>query len=203
MTTLLHIKSSIFGDEGKSSLLATDFIEQWQNKQNTAQSNGQVVVRDVISDSTSHLDASIVTAFMTPEAERTAEQQAIADHSNTLIDEIREADVIVIGVPMYNFGIPSQMKAYLDQIARAGITFKYTDTGPVGLLEDKPVYLFATRGGMYRDSGIDFQVPFMTQFLNFIGLNSIDIIYAEGLNMGSVAETSLAAAKTHIAAAVN
>lgn len=199
MTTLLHIKSSIFGDGGKSSQLAADFIEQWQNKQ----TDGKVVVRDVISNSTSHLDASIVTSFMTPQAERTAKQQAIADHSDTLIDEIREADVIVIGVPMYNFGIPSQMKAYLDQVARAGITFKYTETGPVGLLEDKPVYLFATRGGMYRDSGIDFQVPFMTQFLNFIGLSSIDIIYAEGLNMGSVAETSLAAAKTQIAAAIN
>jgi FMN-dependent NADH-azoreductase len=70
-------------------------------------------------------------------------------------------------------------------------------------LEDKPIYLFATRGGMYRDSGVDFQVPFMTQFLNFVGLSSIDVIYAEGLNMGSVAETSLAAAKTQIAAAVN
>jgi FMN-dependent NADH-azoreductase len=199
MTTLLHIKSSLFGDDGKSNLLATEFIEQWQNKQ----TDGQVVVRDVISNSTSHLDASILTAFMTPEAQRTTAQQVITDHSDALINEIREADLIVIGVPMYNFGIPSQMKAYLDHIARAGITFKYTDTGPVGLLEDKPVYLFATRGGMYRDSGIDFQVPFMTQFLNFIGLSSIDTIYAEGLNMGSVAETSLAAAKTQITAAVN
>ena len=199
MTTLLHIKSSLFGDDGKSNLLATEFIEQWKNKQK----DGQVIIRDVISNSTSHLDASILTAFMTPEAERTADQQVITNHSDTLINEIREADLIVIGVPMYNFGIPSQMKAYLDHVARAGITFKYTDTGPVGLLEDKPVYLFATRGGMYRDSGIDFQVPFMTQFLNFIGLSSIDTIYAEGLNMGSVAETSLAAAKTQITAAVN
>ncbi|SIT04975.1 FMN-dependent NADH-azoreductase [Neptunomonas antarctica] len=199
MTTLLHIKSSIFGDGGKSSQLAADFIAQWQNKH----TDGQIVVRDVISNSTPHLDGTSVTAFMTPPADRTAEQQAIADHSDTLINEIRDADLIVIGVPMYNFGIPSQMKAYLDQIARAGTTFKYTETGPVGLLEDKPVYLLATRGGLYHESGADFQIPFMTQFFGLLGIKNIDVIYAEGLNMGAVAETSLAAAKTQIAATVN
>lgn len=199
MATLLHIKSSIFGDGGKSSQLAADFIHQWQEKQ--PESN--VVVRDLINNATPHLDADIVTALMTPEADRSSAQQTVAAYSDQLINEIRQADLIVIGVPMYNFGIPSQMKAYFDQLARAGVTFKYTDQGPIGLLDDKPVYLFATRGGLYRDSGADFQIPFMTQFLNFIGLKNIDIIYAEGLNMGDIAETSLAEAKQHIAHVIN
>ncbi len=199
MATLLHIKSSIFGDGGQSSQLAADFIQQWQGKQ----SQGQVVVRDLINNATPHLDADIVTALMTPESDRSAAQQAIATHSDQLINEIRQADLIVIGVPMYNFGIPSQMKAYLDQLARAGVTFKYTEQGPIGLLDDKPVYLFATRGGLYRDSGADFQIPFMTQFLNFIGLKSIETIYAEGLNMGAMAEPALTAAKEQIALAIN
>lgn len=200
MTTLLHIKSSIFGDGGHSSKLAADFIEQWKH----TQPQGKVVVRDLITNSTPHLDADIIAALMTPEADRSAEQQVVASHSDTLIDEIRDADLIVIGVPMYNFGIPSQMKAYLDQLARAGVTFKYTENGPVGLLGDKPVYLFATRGGMYRDSGADFQIPFMTQFLNFIGLSSIEVIYAEGLNMGDdQAESAIKIAKDQIALAVS
>ncbi|SFG59354.1 FMN-dependent NADH-azoreductase [Neptunomonas qingdaonensis] len=199
MATLLHIKSSIFGDGGKSSQLAVDFIKKWQK----IEPQGQVVIRDLINNATPHLDADIVTALMTVEADRSTAQQAVATHSDQLINEIRQADLIVIGVPMYNFGIPSQMKAYLDQLARAGVTFKYTDQGPIGLLEDKPVYLFATRGGLYRDSGADFQIPFMTQFLNFIGLKNIDIIYAEGLNMGDMADTSLAAAKQQIAQAIS
>lgn len=199
MATLLHIKSSIFGDGGKSSQLAADFIKKWQE----IEPQGQVVIRDLINNATPHLDADIVTALMTGEADRSTAQQEVATHSDKLINEIRQADLIVIGVPMYNFGIPSQMKAYLDQLARAGITFKYTDQGPIGLLDDKPVYLFATRGGLYRDSGADFQIPFMTQFLNFIGLKNIDIIYAEGLNMGDMADTSLAAAKQQIAQAIS
>lgn len=198
MATLLHIKSSIFGDGGKSSQLATDFIHQWKNKQ----SDGEVIIRDLITNSSPHLDADIVTALMTPEAQRSAEQQAIVDQSDRLINEIRQADLIVMGLPMYNFGIPSQMKAYLDQLARAGVTFKYTETGPVGLLDDTPVFLFATRGGLYRDSGSDYQIPFMTQFLNFIGLKNISIIYAEGLNMGKMADTALAAAKEQISLAI-
>ncbi|WP_372741257.1 FMN-dependent NADH-azoreductase [Neptunomonas sp.] len=199
MTTLLHIKSSIFGDGGKSSQLAAYFIKKWQE----TEPQGQVVTRDLINNATPHLDADIVTALMTAEADRSTAQQEVATHSDQLINEIRQADLIVIGVPMYNFGIPSQMKAYLDQLARAGVTFKYTDKGPIGLLDDKPVYLFATRGGLYRDSGADFQIPFMTQFLNFIGLKDIDIIYAEGLNMEAMADTSLAAAKQQIANAIN
>jgi len=195
MATLLHIKTSIFGDEGKSSQLAAKFIEQWKQ----TNKDGAVVVRDLIVEDLPHLDSFVVGALMTAEEERSAAQQVLVDRSDEFIREIRAADKIIIGVPMYNFSIPTQMKAYFDLLARAGVTFKYTENGPVGLIEDKPVYLFATRGGLYKDNGIDFQIPFVKQFLGFIGLESVEVIFAEGLNMGEVAAKSLAQAEKQIA----
>lgn len=194
MRKILHIKASVFGDEGQSSQLAARYIQQWQ--QRTPQS--EVLVRDLIGDAIPHLDAVITGAFFTPEAERNADQQAIVDRSDHLIDEIRAADEIVLGLPLYNFGIPSQMKAYFDHLARAGVTFKYTENGPVGLLDDKPVRIFATRGGLYRDSGMDYQVPFVKQFLGFVGLNNVEVIYAEGLSMEAHKAQSLASAEAEI-----
>lgn len=196
MATLLHIKSSIFGDEGKSSQLAATFIEHWKQ----ANPKGRVLVRDLIAEELPHLDSFVVGALMTPEAERSEAQQALVDRSDQFIREIKAADKIIIGVPMYNFSIPTQLKAYFDLLARAGVTFKYTDQGSVGLIEDKPVYLFATRGGLYNESGIDFQIPFVKQFLCFIGLTSVQVIFAEGLNMGAVAAGSLAQAEQQVAA---
>lgn len=182
MANLLHIKSSIFGDSGKSSQLATKFIDDWkmQNPQ------GEVVVRDLVADDLPHLDSFVISALTTPHDERTDDQQALVQRSDELIAEIKAADQIVMGVPMYNFAVPSQMKSYFDLLARAGVTFNYTENGPVGLIGDKPVYLIATRGGLYKENGIDFQIPFVQQFLSFIGLNSVEVIYAEGLNMADI-----------------
>lgn len=196
MATLLHVKSSIFGEEGKSSQLATDFIGQWIS----LNPQGEVIVRDLVEEPLPLLDGFVVGALMMPEAERSAAQQAVVNQSDQLISEIKRADQIVMGVPMYNFAVPAQMKVYFDLLARAGVTFRYTENGPVGLMEDKPVYLFATRGGLYKDSGIDFQIPFVKQFLSFIGLQSIEVIYAEGLSMEGVAESSLINAKAQISA---
>jgi len=196
MAILLHIKSSIFGNGGKSSQLADNFIEQWVEKH----PQGQVIVRDLVAEDIPHFDAAVMTALSTPAEERNAEQQAIVARSDLFITELKAADEIVMGVPMYNFGVPTQMKAYFDLIARAGVTFKYTDQGAVGLIESKPVYLLATRGGLYRDQGHDFQIPFVQQFLNFIGLSESEVIYAEGLSMGDLAESSLAKANQQIAA---
>ena len=191
MSKLLHIKASVFGDEGQSSQLASRYIDQWQQRN----LGNEVVVRDLVGDSVPHLDGAVVGAFFTPEEQRSAEQQAIVDFSDTLIKELQDAEEIVLGLPLYNFGVPSQMKAYFDHLARAGVTFKYTETGPVGLLEDKPVRVFATRGGLYKDTGMDHQVPFLKQFLGFIGLNNVEVIYAEGLSMEEMKDDSLAKAR--------
>ncbi|MBV1788208.1 NAD(P)H-dependent oxidoreductase [Marinobacterium sp. D7] len=191
MAKLLYVKSSIFGDQGQSSQLAQTLIDDWK-AQNPG---GEVVVRDLSADAIPHLDGERFGAFLAPAEERSQTQQAVVELSDTLIEEIRQADMLVVGVPMYNFGVPSQMKAWFDHLARAGVTFKYTDTGPVGLLEDKPVLLLATRGGLYKDAGLDYQIPFVTQFFSFIGLNDSRVIFAEGLAMGELREQTLSAAR--------
>jgi FMN-dependent NADH-azoreductase len=105
--------------------------------------------------------------------------------SDALIDELRRADVIVIGLPMYNFGAPSSLKAYFDHIARAGVTFRYTPQGPVGLLTGKKVYVFATRGGAYAGTPLDTQTTYVRDFLRFIGIDDVEFVYVEGLSLGA------------------
>lgn len=194
MATLLQINSSVFGDNGNSSQLSHEFVQGWK-KQNPT---GEVVVRDLAKEAVPHLDAARIQALFTPESDRTTEQQAVVDYSDQIIAEIQSADVIVIGVPLYNFGVPSALKAYFDHIARAGVTFKYTESGAVGLLNDKPVYILAARGGIYQGLPSDTQSQFLTTFLNFIGLKDLRFIYAEGLNM-SQKDQAFAAAKAIIA----
>lgn len=180
MTHLLQINSSIFSDESQSTRMADDFVEKWQDNH----PDNRVTVRDFTHSPVPHLSAESFQAFITPENERTASQAQAAAYSDGLIEELQKSDVIVLALPMYNFGIPSQLKAYFDHIARAGITFRYTENGPVGLLENKKVYVLATRGGLYAGTDRDTQTKYVTDFFNFIGIKDIEFIYAEGLNMG-------------------
>jgi FMN-dependent NADH-azoreductase len=194
MKSLLSINASMFAENGQSSRLANQFVTGWRE----ANPNGQLVVRDLASDPVPHLDAQRLGAFIAKPEERTAEQQAVADYSDALIEEIRRADVVVFGVPMYNFGIPSTLRAYFDHIGRAGVTFRYTENGPVGLLTGKKVYVFIARGGMYQ-AGNDAQTAYVRQFLSFIGLDDIEFVYAEGLAMGEESsKVGLAKAKEAI-----
>ncbi|WP_337881446.1 NAD(P)H-dependent oxidoreductase [Rheinheimera sp.] len=193
MAHILVINSSISGDKGQSNQLSQQFLQQLP-------AGFSVDTLDVAQDSYPHLAMAEIGAWMTPESDRTPEQKALAALSDNAIAQVKKADAIVIGVPMYNFGIPSQLKAYFDRLARAGITFKYTETGPVGLLDDKPVIVLATRGGLYQGTAADSQTPFVQSFLNFIGLKDIHFVYAEGLNMGAEsAEKALTAAKARLA----
>ncbi|MGA9572392.1 MAG: NAD(P)H-dependent oxidoreductase, partial [Lysobacterales bacterium] len=146
--------------------------------------DGRVVTRDLAANPVPHLTTERFQAFLTAPEDRSVEQVAYAHESDDLIAELENADIVVIGVPMYNFGIPSTLKAWIDHVARVGKTFKYTENGPVGLLADRPVLLFAARGGMYRNTPRDTQSAYMTHFLNFIGIRDIQFVYAEGLAMG-------------------
>ena len=184
MSTLLQINTGIFGEHSHSTVLAQQFSSQYLAQH----TNSQLVVRDLISEPIPHLDATIIGAFASEEATRTPEQQAVLDFSQGLIDELANADAVVLGLPMYNFSVPSQLKAYMDQIARAGVTFKYTETGPVGLLNDKPVYVVAARGGIHEGQPSDSQTAFVKTFFAFIGMSNVQFIYAEGLNMGEDAQ---------------
>lgn len=179
MKTLLQINASLLGTAGESSQLAERFAEQWL----ATHSNGRVIKRDVAREAVPHLTAERFGAFGTKPDERTREQSEVVAYSDALIDELNAADVITIAAPMYNFSIPSTLRAYFDHVARAGVTFRYTANGPEGLLKDKKVYVFITRGGVYPDAA-DTQTPYLKQFLGFIGLKDVEFVYAEGLGMG-------------------
>jgi FMN-dependent NADH-azoreductase len=186
MKTLLQLNTSLFAENGNSTRLADRFVAAWR-AQNPG---GRVIVRDLADDPVPHLTAAHVMAFGTPADKRTPAQAAIVAASDALIADLKSADVVVLGLPMYNFGVPSQLKAYFDQLARAGVTFRYTDKGPQGLIGDKPVYIFAARGGLYAGTPRDTQTGYVSTFLNFIGLHELHFVFAEGLNMGAEAKAA-------------
>jgi FMN-dependent NADH-azoreductase len=195
MKSLLQINTSIFSDNGQSSRLANEFVAGWRE----AYPGSEVVVRDLAVQAVPHLDEKRAAALFSKPLERNAEQQTVVDYSDSLVKEVRRADVLVIGLPLYNFSVPSNFKAYLDHIARAGVTFRYTENGPVGLLSGKKAYVFAARGGLYRGTPFDTQTPYMRNFLGFIGITDVEFVYAEGLNMGEQAkQTGLAGASAAI-----
>ncbi len=122
------------------------------------------------------------------------------DYSDALIDELKRADVIVLGLPLYNFGVPSMLKAYIDHIARVGATFRYTEKGPVGLLTGKKAYVFAARGGLYAGTPLDTQTSYVHNFLRFLGIEDVEFVYAEGLAISDQhKQAGLAQAKNTIA----
>lgn len=195
MKTLLQLKTSLFSDHGESSRLSSRFVEQWRIRN----PGGRVVVRDLALEPVPHLDAAGFTAFLAKPDERTPEQARVVAYSDALIEELKLADEVVIGLPMYNFGVPSTLKAYIDHIARAGVTFRYTATGPVGLLTAKKVHVFATRGGRYFGTPLDTQTSYLRDVLRFLGLTEVEFVHAEGLAMGeTVKDQSLAAAHARI-----
>ncbi len=193
--SLLQINSSLFAENGQSSQLAQQLVAAWQARN----PQGRVVVRDLAADPLPHLTAERFQAFLAKPEQRTPEQRAIAAQSDALIEELKTADTVVIGLPMYNFGIPSTLKAWFDHIARAGVSFRYTENGPEGLLGDRKVYVLAARGGRYQGTGKDTQSGHVRDFLAFLGLSDVEFVYAEGLNMGDAPRReALDAAHTQI-----
>ena len=179
--SLLQINASIFSNHGQSTRLADEFVASWR----AGNPGAHVVVRNLAEDTVPHLDAERFGAFLAKPGERSVEQEAVVDYSDALIDELKRADVIVLGLPMYNFGVPSTLKAYIDHIARVGETFKYTDKGPVGLLTGKKAYVFATRGGLYAGTPLDTQTAYVRDMLRFLGIDDVEFVYAEGLAIGA------------------
>ena len=176
MKTILQLNTSILSNNGESSRLANEFVAQLEA--------GEVIVRDLANDPVPHLNAERFGAFLAKPEGRTLKQDAIVAYSDGLIGELKKADTIVLGLPMYNFGVPSTLKAWIDHVARAGVTFKYTATGPVGLLTGKKLYVFATRGGLYEGTPRDTQTAYVREFFAFVGITDVEFVYAEGLAMG-------------------
>ena len=145
----------------------------------------QLVLRDLAVNPQPVLDEAALGALFTPADKRTPEQAARVALDDALIAEVQAADVIVLGVPMYNFAITAQLKNWIDAIAKAGVTFRYTENGPEGLVKGKKVYVALARGGRYRGTELDSQVPYLKTVLGFLGMTDVTFIYAEGLNMGA------------------
>jgi FMN-dependent NADH-azoreductase len=192
---ILQINSSARAENSQSTRLASAIVERLRSTDASA----QLKVRDLGATPHPALDESGLGALFTPADQRTPEQSARVALDDALIAELQAADVIVLGVPMYNFGVPAPLKNWIDAVARTGVTFKYTDKGPVGLVQNKKVYVALTRGGLYRNTPSDTQVPYLKTFLGFLGMTDVQFIYAEGLAMGAEAEQkALASAQTQI-----
>ncbi len=193
---ILQINSSARSAASHSTGLSTFLVERLLLQHPPA----TLTVRDLGATPHPMLDETALQALFAPAAQRTPEQSARVALDDALIAEIQAADIVVLGVPMYNFGVPAQLKNWIDAIARVQVTFRYTDQGPQGLLQGKKVYVAFTRGGIYRDTPNDTQTPYLKAFFGFLGMTDVAFFYAEGLAMGPEAESkALASAHAQIA----
>ena len=190
MTTILHIASSTRGNESATGLLASELIERVGGADAT-------VVKRTLADGVPQLSVAATAELTATQADRSADAADVLTSADELIAELQAADVLVIGAPIYNFGPPSSLKAWADLVARAGTTFAYTETGPAGLLADRPTYIVAASGGTPIGGEIDFGTRWLRQFLNFLGIIDITVIGADGMAMDP--DAGLAAARSQIA----
>lgn len=187
---VLHIISSPRGENSFSIKLGNAIVEKLISFECVTNVN----LRNLTDKPFPHLEESHLNSFFTPAENRTPEQLAAIKHSEDAIAEIKDADTIVIGVPMYNFGIHSTLKAWIDHVARAGVTFAYTADGPKGLIKNKKVYLAIATGGIYSDGpykSYDFTEPYLRVLLGFLGMEDVTVLRVEGLNVEGIKETAL------------
>jgi FMN-dependent NADH-azoreductase len=177
---ILQINASARREGANSTRVADSIVARLR----AAHPEATLTLRDLAVTPHPVLDEAALGALFTPADQRSAEQAARVALDDALIAEIQAHDTVVLGVPMYNFGVPVQLKSWIDAIARAGVTFRYTASGPEGLLKGKKVYVALARGGLYRDTANDSQVPYLKSVLGFLGLTDLHFIYAEGLAMG-------------------
>ncbi|WP_340278347.1 FMN-dependent NADH-azoreductase [Pantoea agglomerans] len=178
MSKVLVLKSSILAGYSQSSQLADFYIEQ-------AKAQGkEVTVRDLAANPIPVLDGELVGAMRPSDTPLSPRQQEALDLSDELIAELQAHDEVVIAAPMYNFNIPTQLKNYFDLIARAGVTFRYTEAGPEGLVKGKTAVVISSRGGIHKDTPTDLLTPYVKLFLGFIGITDVEFVFAEGIAYG-------------------
>ncbi|CNL06782.1 azoreductase [Yersinia frederiksenii] len=180
MSKVLVLKSSILATYSQSNQLADFFVEQWQ----AAHPDDEITVRDLAAQPIPVLDGELVGALRPSDAALTPRQQEALALSDELIAQLQANDVIVMAAPMYNFNIPTQLKNYFDLIARAGVTFRYTEKGPEGLITGKRAIILTSRGGIHKDTPTDLVVPYLRLFLGFIGITDVEFVFAEGIAYG-------------------
>ena len=190
MKKILHVVSSPRGRESFSIKLGNAIVE----KLKAAHPDNEVETYDLTEHRFPHLEESHLTSFFTPAENRTQDQLAAAQHSEDAIQEVVNADIIVIGAPVYNFGIHSALKSWIDHIVRAGITFKYGETGPQGLIGGKKVYIAISSGAVFSEGpykAIDFVEPYLRAVLGFIGLTDVTVFRVEGTGMPELKDVAL------------
>lgn len=199
MATVLRLDSSIRSNLSVSRQLTSEFITAWKN----AHPGDQIVERDLAANPAPHVSESMMGAVFTPPTLRSATQSRDAALADELILELLSADVLVIGAPMYNLSVSSALKAWIDHVARAGVTFKYTEKGPVGLITGKKAYVFTARGGIYSRGpakALDFHETYLRSVLGFLGITDVTFVHAEGLSMGAeIADQALVDSRSAIA----
>ena len=190
---ILYVTSSPRGSASYSNRVAAEVLDELRVRNPGA----TVITRDLVRDPLPHIGDDFVAATRAPNGPQTDNQRALLAQSDALVDELFAADVIVIAAPMINFTIPTNLKAWIDYVARAGRTFRYSEKGPEGLVTGKQVILVAARGGVYADAGkaLDFQVPYVKSVLGFLGMNDVEVLEVEGTAYGpDAAEKAVAAA---------
>jgi len=178
MSKVLVLKSSILAGYSQSGQLADFYVEQAKT------AGDDVTVRDLAANPIPVLDGELVGALRPSEAPLTPRQQEALALSDELIAELQAHDTVVIAAPMYNFNIPTQLKNYFDLIARAGVTFRYTEAGPEGLVKNKRAVIISSRGGIHKDTPTDLLTPYVKLFLGFIGITDVNFVFAEGIAYG-------------------
>ena len=193
MRNILILKSSILANYSQSNLLADFALQQLQDK------GDNVTVRDLAATPIPVLDAELVGAMRPSDNVLTERQQQALSLSNELIAELKAHDTVLIAAPMYNFMIPVQLKNYFDFIARAGETFRYTEQGVQGLVNNTNAIVISSRGGIHENNPSDLVIPYLKLFLGFIGINNVDVVLAEGTAFGpEVLAKTLANAKQQL-----
>ena len=189
---ILFVTSSSRGSASYSNRVATNVLTELRSRNPGA----RVTVRDLGREPLPHINDDFVTATRSATMPQTDEQRALLAHSEALVDELLAADVIVIAAPMINFSIPSNLKAWIDYVARAGRTFRYSEKGPEGLVTGKQVIIVAARGGVYAGNpALDFQVPYLKSVLGFLGMTDVEVLEVEGTAYGpEAAENAVTAA---------
>jgi FMN-dependent NADH-azoreductase len=195
MTNILHVSASVNGENSNSRQIALKLIDRIK----AADSSATVIERDTNEAVVSAITGETVGAYYTPAENRSEAQKKVIAASDKMVGELLDADILVIGAPMYNFSVPSTLKAWVDLIARVGVTFNYTENGPVGLVEGKKAYIVAATGGVPVNSPADFATPYLKQVLAFIGITDVEVVEASGFGVN--AEEAMAKALANVEAA--
>jgi FMN-dependent NADH-azoreductase len=198
MRNVLYINSSVRNTGSISRQMSGEFI----SKLKAANSTLSIIERDLTAHPVPHLTEQMMGAYFTPAEQRSEAQNKTIKVSDNLVDELLAADIVVIAAPMYNFSVSSTLKAWIDHIARAGLTFKYGASGPEGMVKGKKFYVFTSRGGIYSEGPakvMDFHETYLRAVLGFLGITDITFIHSEGLAMGEEAiNTALAGSRAAI-----